>query len=78
MRSHIERYTNVDFSVPVPTTDRPSRYPLGRLEIGQSFLLSKEDDKRGRVAACQYKFRHPGWNYRTRQEAGGTRVWRTA
>jgi hypothetical protein len=40
--------------------------------------MSFRGDHRARVAAAQYKHKNPGWDYCTRAEGDGLRIWRTA
>lgn len=67
--------------VPVPSSGRykTKSYPFSTMEIGQSFLLNQSDAQHARMAAAQYKLRHPGWKYASRQvEQGVVRLWRIA
>lgn len=52
---------------------RPMRYPFHLMRVGESFLT----DKRGQYAVAKWKLNHPGWDYVTRSEGDGFRVWRT-
>ncbi len=71
-----------DIQIPAVTgrssAGRPSIYPFGELSIGDSFLVPKSIAHKARIAAGAWKARRPGWDYMTRAEAGGLRIWRTA
>jgi hypothetical protein len=57
---------------------RPAKYPFLEMGVGQSFLAPKEDAERVGAAAKIWKRRHAGWDYVTRTDESGIRVWRTA
>jgi hypothetical protein len=66
-----------DETVPIPeksTAGRPTKYKFHEMKVGMSF----RGDHRARVAAAQYKHKNPGWDYYTRAEGDGLRIWRTA
>jgi hypothetical protein len=65
-------------ALPPPQVGRPPTYPFAAMEIGDSFLMRIEAKDRVREAAQAWRRRHEGWNYRTRIEADGIRVWRIA
>ena len=53
--------------------------PLATMGVGQSFFVDGVTGGHAtREAVAQYKRRHPGWDYTTRREGAGLRVWRTA
>ena len=66
-------------TVPIPPR-RPKKQflPWGDLAVGQSFLVDGARGDAARQAASQHKRRHPGWDYTSRREGAGLRVWRTA
>ena len=53
------------------------KYPFQSMPVGGSFFVPLQDP-RPRMAASQFKRRNPGWDYVTKKEAGGYRLWRTA
>jgi hypothetical protein len=66
-------------TVPLPEKRvRASRYPWSSMSVGQSFFIEGAMAQSVRETAAQYKRRHPGWDYTTRREGAGLRVWRTA
>mgnify|MGYP000511689534 FL=1 len=71
----------IDKSVAAPAkpgVGRPARYPFASMMPGDSFLVGQVDAQRARLAASAWKRRFPGFDYTTRAEDGGLRVWRTA
>jgi hypothetical protein len=74
---------SIETNVPPPAfhANSPGRravYPFAALQVGDSFLATGEHARRAGGAAKIWKRRHPGWDYTTRVEKGGTRVWRMA
>jgi hypothetical protein len=75
---------NIPPPLPAPT------FPFGEMAIGDSFLVPKSQTNRARQEAVKFKWfirsaKHPsqgptieGWDYTSRSEAAGLRVWRTA
>lgn len=65
---------------------RRFKYPFPDLEVGDSFFVPLPAGKKlGRhqadmasVAILYRRKRGNGWDYTTRQEKGGVRIWRTA
>lgn len=51
-------------------------YPFTEMKVGDSIFI--DNVVNGRLAVQAYKRRHEGWNYATRVEGSGVRVWRTA
>ncbi len=64
--------------LPSPITNRLARFPLDRLQIGESFVVPRSDAAAVRVSISKNKARWDGRNYTTRLEANGLRVWRIA
>lgn len=69
----------VSKSVPPPkgaSRGGRKRYPFDTMQPGQSFFVSELEAFRARTAAAAWKRRHPGWEYQTKAEEGGLRIWR--
>lgn len=68
----------IDKDIPVPPLRRgnESKYPLGSLEVGESFFVNASQGKLA-SASVQHGKRH-NKKFTTRSENGGTRVWRIA
>ena len=47
---------------------RESKYPVGKLEVGQSFWVAKEKAFSARGTASRYKKLNPGFEYTVRAE----------
>ncbi len=60
----------IDKNVPIPI---PNKYPLGKMEIGDSFFAT---DSGIRSMVCAYALRHPPCKYKVGKEKDGYRVWR--
>lgn len=67
-------------NIPAPEAvrGRPSKYPFGSLDVGDSLFADGQDGVRLRMAAAQYRYNHPGFNFSARRDGSGIRVWRTA
>lgn len=57
---------------------RPSVYPFERMDVGDSFLVPSDRGMKARLAASAWKRNHSGWDYTSRQDVDGVRIWRTA
>jgi len=60
-----------------------AKFPLREMEIGHSFHMpfgSNPMNERSVLsnALAAFKLRNPGWDYTTRKDDTGVRVWRTA
>lgn len=57
-----------------------SKYPVRKLEVGESFLIPKNEGSRVTVIAIasRLKKEFPGRNYTTRKTPEGYRTWRIA
>lgn len=78
-----ESAMKVDLDRPIPAPikggGRPAIYPFDDMPVGGSFFVPQcGDGENARLAAAARKRRHPGWDYTSRQEKGGVRIWRTA
>jgi hypothetical protein len=78
MRSPSEDRFATDKDVPPP---RPRsfrvRLPLGRMAVGDSFLVTAADNVKALAAAVShYSKRHPGMTFTIRPTPEGERVWR--
>ncbi len=62
-----------DTDIPVPTY---RKWPFKKMEIGQSYLLTKEESISGRAAAFSLATRDRRYKFLTRKEGDGVRVWR--
>lgn len=67
---------NIEHNIPIPTSPRARLYRFEDMKIGDSFFATNRVSVR--TSAAQYKRRNLGWNFRTRQEGEGIRVWCTA
>lgn len=57
---------------------RPAVYPWNTLAVGDSFWVPAEIRAKTQIAASAWKSRHPGWDYVSRREGAGSRIWRTS
>ena len=80
-----EAKMKIDRNVPPPVDNSRDgihwrKYPFPDMRVGDSLFLEGEDGRLLKLAAksFQYLRRADGWKYRSRQENGGTRVWRVA
>lgn len=67
--------------IPVPRywgRDRVKSYLWENMKIGDSFWVAAEAALHATSAAAQQKKRHPDFNYVSRREGLGTRIWRVA
>lgn len=70
-------------NIPFPTRIRGSKYPVQKLNVGESFFVSKEEAKQATVSACCKRMANRS-NFkitiRRVDEDGveGVRVWRVA
>ena len=63
----------IEAGVPLPLYEN-TKYPFGKLKIGQSFLAHEKT-----VRAAAYKYgRYNNLKFKTRAEGDGIRIWRTA
>ncbi len=67
--------------VPVPLVPDASwrnvRAQLSTMQVGESRFFGAGTKATVRGYASRYKAQHPGWNYTTRTEDEGMRLWRT-
>lgn len=71
----------IDTHVPLPAridAGRPPLYPFKQMRVGDSVFYQGIDAIKLRNAAGVYKTHHKDWNYATRKENDGIRLWRTA
>jgi hypothetical protein len=69
----------IESNVPVPETRGRStglQFPFEQMQIGDSFFLEKEKIATARTAADSYRKRHPEWDFTTRKDGEGCRLWR--
>jgi hypothetical protein len=67
--------------VPIPPNARgcPAKYPFKEMKVGESFVLSNDEDKRVGRAAYYYRKCHVGVAFTMRRiDAQTLRIWRTA
>lgn len=69
-------------SVPAPaqagaSAERPSRFHLGRLGVGQSVFVAGRLWPAARTALRNHRRDHPGWGFVAEAERDGVRFWRT-
>jgi hypothetical protein len=66
----------VESGVPLPAKGNARRcFPFAEMKVGDSFVAAHI----GCVAAAGvWKKRNPGWDYTSRKQNGGFRIWRTA
>jgi len=50
-------------------------YPFNDMRAGDSFFVSGKSRSSISGAVSMFKRRHPGWNFATRPEGDGVRVW---
>lgn len=55
---------------------RRPRYPFLEMKPGQSFLVPERRAHAAATAASYFKARTPGWDYTTRREPSGVRIYR--
>ena len=69
----------IEKNVPMPATrqGRRTRYPFGKMEIGDSILVESVPRKAIQSAAS-YFGRRRKWQFITKKEGDGARVWRIA
>ena len=73
---------NIDKNIPIPTDARDGRglrdkYGIKKMEVGDSILFI-ENWFLAKNSIANYKMRHKGWNYITKAEGDGVRIWRTS
>lgn len=68
----------VEAGVERPARSGRRRFPFDTMAVDESFLAPPEWATRARNAAAQHKRLHPGWDYVTKHETNGLRIWRTA
>ena len=73
----MSRIPKVEKGIPIPTrkSQRWKRYPFPEMEVGDSFLVSREDGYKAQSAAHEYGSRC-GVKFCTRRLEIGLRVWR--
>jgi hypothetical protein len=66
--------------VPVPPrTHLRRRYPFGQMQVGQFFIVEREDERLTLQGARTYQSRHEGWTYSAdRDEEGRLRIFRAS
>lgn len=69
----------IEKGIPIPTSSRGRRegksiFPFSEMAIGDSVFHGLYSS--GQSAASKYAKLNPGWNYTTRKENGGVRIWR--
>lgn len=67
-------------NIPIPkgrsgSHGRPTKYPFGKMDIGDSFFIPKDSAGSASQCASIYKKKHGG-NFTRRQVVGGFRIWR--
>jgi len=70
----------IDKGVEIPDHGKckKSKYPFGKLEVGDSFLVGKDDVNSASSCAYNYAAKSKkGVKITRRKVAGGTRFWRT-
>jgi hypothetical protein len=78
MNGNVNMYEIKTISVPDKTgLGKPAKYPWAQMEVGQCFDVMPEEFRFARIAASAWKRTHPGWNYTTRKNPDGGRIWRT-
>lgn len=66
----------IEKNVPMSSTiGRPPKYPLRKMEPGDSFFVERGDRKSISVSVSRLS-KETGWIFRCRQVDGGVRVWR--
>ncbi len=53
-------------------------FPFSSMSVDESFLVPLDWAQRARNAAAHFKRTHPGWDYVTKYEVDGLRLWRIA
>lgn len=66
----------IEKGIPAPTTAARDVYKFSKMEIGDSFVVPLAELSKVRSAAGQYKIRNPEFNYATRKDVDGVRLWR--
>jgi hypothetical protein len=68
----------IEKGIPIPTFGNNAKYPLGAMEIGDSFACPDSEKHRVRCAITQYLRTHGGLKFSTRLDkaAKTIRVWR--
>lgn len=67
---------DVDDDIPLPPEEHThARYPLHKLDVGQSFLVPIEERGAARAATSAYA-RKSGASFVTRATPEGLRIWR--
>ena len=72
----------IDKNVPIPESNlRGSKYPIREMKVGDSFYLESEGEVKGaRDAALKHikrqKNGYKDWDYTTRKDGDGYRLWR--
>jgi hypothetical protein len=69
----------IETDIPIPPGRCPPKsYSFNKMEEGHSVVVPFNEAVAFRQAATYYKVRHPGWDYTTRKEVDGLRLWCTS
>ena len=68
----------IDTTTPMPQDLGLFRYPFADMGVGQSlYFLDERKKESARVAARQFvRVHQPSWEFRTRRDGEGWRIWR--
>jgi hypothetical protein len=66
----------IEKDIPVEHARSPWKYPLGKMEVGDSILVTEATTSTARTVAWNGGRRYPGRRYITRREMRGTRIFR--
>ena len=66
----------IEKNVPVPVTEKNRKYPINKLEVGESFFIPDVKLPKMYNAISYHKFKYPDTNFKCRSMDGGVRVWR--
>lgn len=74
--------SEIESGIPIPKRSGRGpalriEYPFASMQVGDSFSVNGIDHSSVRVAAGRYASAQDGWDYTTRSEGFGVRVWRT-
>ena len=68
----------IEKGVPKPARAGYSKYPLRKMEVGDSFFIETGDPSVIRSNVTIFSKRNPGYKFSTRKEGTGIRIWRIA
>jgi uncharacterized protein (DUF2249 family) len=68
----------LDNDLPPPARVQHERYPLGEMQVGQSFFVPVEIARKARAAVRMYMRRHVDKKYSWKYVEGGIRIWRVS